>query len=498
MAAASKTRRVAARAKLAAALLLAAACSINPATGRLQLTTISQSDEIALGQDNDADVVAALGLYEDERLSSMVEAAGAKLAAQSERPELPWTFRVLDDPTVNAFALPGGWVYVTRGLLVHLHSEDELAAVLGHEIGHVTARHGVVQLRKTRVAAASVGVFRVLDPNLRHVGGIAASTASLALLKYSRDDEYEADGLGLRYMKRAGYAPAATVAVFDVLAGVGRVEKASRVPSWLSTHPEPELRRSRVRSMTSGEPPGPSATYLARLEGVVYGQDPRAGFLLGSTFAHPREGFALELPLDWKASHEGPRVMAISPDEQALMVLTPTAAESAKAALDQFFADGSITRGEDWMGTIGGFVVASAGFSIPSSEGGLSGLLAFIDYAPGKVLALAAMGPSADWESRGQALANSFASFRPAEPAFLNVEPMRVRLFELPEATTLAALQEARPSAIDLPRLALLNGIEDPNALLPAGTVIERVEGFDPTAAVGAAPSKPPEPRTPG
>ncbi len=486
-----------ARGAAVVSLGLAGACSFNPATGRLQLTTLTEGDEIALGRDYDADVVEALGVYEDERLSTLVEAVGAKLAAQSERAALPWTFRVLDDPTVNAFALPGGWVYVTRGLLVHLHAEDELAAVLGHEIGHVTARHGVVQLRKTRVAAASVGVFRVLDPNLRHVGGIAASTAGLALLKYSRDDEYEADELGLRYVTRAGYAPAATVAVFDVLAGVGRVEKASRVPSWLSTHPEPELRRARVRRMTSGEPPGPDPAYLARLDGVVYGTDPRDGFLVGATFAHPREGFAIDLPPSWKASHEGLRVMAISPDERALMVLTNTAAKSAQVALDEFFADGSITRGEDWNGKVGGFTVASAAFSIDGAEGGLSGLLAFIDYTNGTVLALAAMGPTGDWATRSQVLATSFASFRPAEPALRDVEPMRVRLFELPAPTTLAALQEARPSSIDLPRLALLNGIEDPQATLPAGTWIERVEGFDATAAAAAAPSKPPEARTP-
>jgi predicted Zn-dependent protease len=440
-------------------------------------------------------VVAALGLYDDERLSTMVQSVGAKLAAKSERATLPWTFRVLDDPTVNAFALPGGWVYVTRGLLVHLQSEDDLAAVLGHEIGHVTARHGVVQLRKTRVAAASVGLFRVVDPNLRHVGGLAASTAGLALLKYSRDDEYEADALGLRYVGRAGYAPAATLEVFDVLVGVGRAEPGSKVPSWLSTHPEPELRRTRVRSMTSGEPPGPDPAYLARLEGVVYGEDPRDGLLLGVTFAHPREGFAIDLPEGWKATHDGPQVMAVSADEKALLVLTPTEAESAKAALDDFFADGSIERGEAWDGKLGGFGVASAGFSVSTSDGGLSGLLAFVDYDEDTVLALAAMGPTTDWATRSEAIAGSFASFRRAEKALREVEPMRVRLYELPAATTLLGLQDTRPSVIDLPRLALLNGIEDPTASLPAGTLVKRVEGFD--ARGPAPPATPPAPRTP-
>jgi predicted Zn-dependent protease len=478
-------------------VLLAAACSLNPATGRLQLTTVSESEEIALGKEHDAQVVEALGLYEDEELSTLVTDVGAKLAAQSERPELPWTFRVLDDPTVNAFALPGGYVYVTRGLLVHLRSKDELAAVLGHEIGHVTARHGVVQLRKTRVAAASVGVFRVIDPNLRHVGGLAAGTAGLALLKHGRDDEYEADGLGIRYTQRAGYAPAATVAVFDVLVRVSRAEPGGRVPTWLSTHPDPELRRSRVQTMVSGAPPEPDPAYLSTIDGVVYGLDPRNGFLVETTFVHPREGFAVDLPEGWKAMHDGPRAMAVAPDEAALFVITPTPAESAAAALEQFFADGSIQRGEQWNGEVGGFPVASAGLSISTSDGGLSGLLAFVDYDEDTVIAMAAMGPSAGWEKRLEAVALTFASFRRAPRALAEVEPMRVRLYTLPAASSLAALQEARPSSIELPRLGLLNGIDDPAAELPEGTVVKRVEGFDPAATATPAQSKPAAARNP-
>jgi predicted Zn-dependent protease len=487
-------RRAATR--LLVAVLLAAACSFNPATGRLQLTTVTESEEIALGKENDAQVVEALGLYDDERLSTLVGEVGAKLATQSERPELPWTFRVLDDPTVNAFALPGGFVYVTRGLLVHLRSKDELAAVLGHEIGHVTARHGVVQLRKTRVAAASVGVFRVLDPNLRHVGGIAAGTAGLVLLKHGRDDEYEADGLGIRYTQRAGYASAATVGVFDVLVRVSRAEPGGRVPTWLSTHPDPELRRERVQSMASGAAPELDPAYLGVLDGVVYGPDPRSGFIVETTFVHPREGFAIDLPEGWKASHDGPRAIAVAPDEASLFVIAPTPAESAAKALEQFFADGSFTRGEAWNGEVGGFPVASAGFSASTSDGGLSGLLAFVDYDEDTVLALAAMGPAAEWEQRLATVATTFASFRRAPRALAEVEPMRVRPYTLPAATSLAALQAARPSSIELPQLCLLNGIDDAAVELPEGTVVKRVEGGPPAVIASAEPSTPARART--
>ena len=472
--------------------LLTTACSFNSATGRLQLTTVSESQEVELGRQTDAEVVEALGLYDDEQLTALVERVGAELASHSERPTLPWTFRVLDEPAVNAFALPGGYVYATRGLLVHLQSEHELAAVLGHEIGHVTARHGVVQLRKSRVAAASVGVFRIVDPNLRHVGGLAASTAGLALLKHSRDDEFEADTLGLRYAGKAGYAPGAAVAVFDVLVGVSRVEQSERVPNWLSTHPDPEQRRTRVQSMVSAKAPTPpelDEDYLAMLDGVLYGEDPRNGFIVGTTFVHPRQGFRLDLPPGWQAMHQGPRVMAISEDEQALMVLTPTEAESGPKALEDFFADGSMELGEQWKGQVGGFPVTSAGFSVTGSDGVLMGLIAFIDYGE-EVMALAAMGPQKGWTERSPAVATTFASFHRAERGLARVEPMRVRTSALSADTTLAKVDEAHPSAIELSRLALLNAV-DAEAVLAEGTVIKRVEGFNPRAVEPSTPSAP-------
>ena len=465
---------------LSAPLLASSGCSINAATGRLQLTTVSESEEIRLGQQTNAEVVEGLGLYEDAALTEMVERIGAELAAKSERSGLPWTFQILDEPAVNAFALPGGYIYVTRGLLAHLSSEDELAAVLGHEIGHVTARHGVVQLRKSRVAAASVGVFRIVDPNLRHVGGFAASTATLALLKHSRDDEYEADSLGLRYAGRAGYDRAATVGVFDVLAAVSGSEESERVPTWLSTHPDPELRRDRVRSMVpgNGDTPGPDAEYLGKLRGLAYGPDPRKGFILGSTFIHPNRGFRIDLPSGWEAAHQGPRALASAQDESALMMLAPADAESAQAAYDAFFADGSVDRGEEWAGKVGGFDVVSAGFSITGSDGTISGLLAFVDYDD-EVMAMMALGPADEWSKQSEVVAQTFASFRRVEPALKKIEPMRVQLAKVNEDTTLAEIEAAQPSSVDLAHVALLNGVQ-PDAPLAAGTLIKRVEGFNP------------------
>src|SRR5213595_4027039 len=194
-------RRGAARLALLAGLG-AGACAVNPATGSRQLMLISESQEIAMGRDYDRQVGASIGLYPDSGLQRYLQQFGTRLAATSERPNLPWTFRVVDDPVVNAFALPGGFIYVTRGIFAHLNSEAELAGVVGHEIGHVTARHSVSQLSKQQLAQLGLAVGSIASPELGRYAGLAGQAFGVLFLKYSRDNESQADDLGLRYMRR--------------------------------------------------------------------------------------------------------------------------------------------------------------------------------------------------------------------------------------------------------------------------------------------------------
>jgi predicted Zn-dependent protease len=165
----SPARLLAARVFAAIALAgLAGACATNPVTGKQQLALVSEQQEIQLGRETDQQVVQQLGLYPDEDLQRYVDAVGQQLAADSERPELPWTFRVVDDASVNAFALPGGFIYLTRGIMTHFNNEAEMAAVLGHEIGHVTARHSVQQISRQQLASLGLGLGMILAPELRN------------------------------------------------------------------------------------------------------------------------------------------------------------------------------------------------------------------------------------------------------------------------------------------------------------------------------------------
>src|SRR5205809_5248844 len=193
--------------RLAALAVFAAGCAVNPATGSRQLMLVSESQEIALGRDYDQQVAASVGIYPDSELQRYIQQFGARLAATSERPNLPWSFRVVDDPVVNAFTLPGGFIYVTRGILAHLNSEAELAGVVGHEIGHVTARHSASQMSKQQLAQIGLVVGTIASPEFARYAGVASAGLGVLFLKFSRDDESQADHLGLRYMRRAAYDP---------------------------------------------------------------------------------------------------------------------------------------------------------------------------------------------------------------------------------------------------------------------------------------------------
>ena len=176
-----------------------AGCATNPVTGRRQLALISEGQEVQLGRESAVQVSRELGLVPDSALQRYVQGIGGTLAAASERPALPWAFRVVDDPTPNAFALPGGFIFVTRGMLTLMNSEAELASVLGHEIGHVTARHQVTQISRAQLAQLGLGLGSVLMPELQGLGGLAGSGLQLLFLRYSRDAERQADALGFRY-----------------------------------------------------------------------------------------------------------------------------------------------------------------------------------------------------------------------------------------------------------------------------------------------------------
>jgi predicted Zn-dependent protease len=462
-------------------LLSAGGCATNPVTGQRELSFFSERQEIQLGQDADQDIVQSMGLYEDEALQRYVQEVGARMARASERPDLPWTFRVLDDPVVNAFALPGGYIYLTRGILAHFSSEAEMAGVLGHEIGHVTARHGINQVTRAQLTQLGIGLGSVLAPDLAGALEVAGVGAGLLLLRYGRDAERQADDLGLRYMTREGYDPREMAATFEMLARASGAEDGARLPGFLSTHPEPLERRERILArVEAGEVSGQRVereAYLERLRGMPFGENPREGFFRNGRFHHPDLAFRMDFPQGWRTVNQRNGVQAASPDQDAVLVLTLASEPSAAQARDAFARQQGITASGARSETVNGLAGARVDFSAPLQQGGqIRGTALFLEHG-GRVYRLLGYAMEARFQARGPALRDALASFRPeTDAAILAVQPARIELVRVPDAMTLETFHQRFPSSISMDQVGVINRVR-PGQPISAGTLLKRVVG---------------------
>lgn len=465
---------------LALSLLLAlSACVRNPVTGKRQLALVSKDDEVALGQQAAKEIEQTVGLVEDPALQQYVSSVAMPMARTSERPELPWRFQVVDDPAPNAFALPGGPIYITRGLLAHLDSEAELAGVLGHEIGHVTARHSVTQLSQAQLAQLGLGLGAVLSSDIAKYGQVAAVGLQLLFLKHGRDDEHQADELGFRYMLKAGYDPREMANVFTTLGRIGEASGGGKLPTWLSTHPDPGDRaeQARARVAKAGRPleglKVGQAEYLRHLQDLPYGVNPRQGFFRDNLFLHPELRFQLQFPEGWKTSNQPQAVVALSPQEDAVVGLATVANVSPEQALQAFFEQQGVRR----LQAPGEAPPAgSSYFEAQTEQGLLRGLTRFFTHQSA-TLQLVGYTSAERLPTHDAAIRASFASFRElTDPEALAAQPARLELVTLKESMTLEQFQARYPSTIPLEELALLNGVE-PGATLAAGRQVKRVVG---------------------
>jgi predicted Zn-dependent protease len=469
----------------AASLGLGAAitsCAVNPVTGQREFVMMSEAQEIELGREADQDVVRSMGLYEDDALQRYVQELGIRMARESERPNLPWNFRVIDDPVVNAFALPGGYIYVTRGILGHFSSEAELVGVLGHEIGHVTARHGVQQMSRASLAQLGLGIGTVLAPDLAGVAEAAGVGLGLLFLSYGRDAERQADDLGLAYMTRESYDPREMAATFEMLARSSGAQDGDRLPGFLSTHPDPLDRRDRILGqIQSGEVRGGDrverAGYLRRIDGMPFGMNPREGYFRNGRFHHPDLAFRMDFPQGWRTLNQKTGVQAVNQEQDAILVLTIASQGSASAARDEFARAEGISSGGARSQAVNGLTAAQVDFAAQTQEGGtIRGTATFIEHG-GNVYRLLGYTPESRWSARESVLRSALASFaRETDQAVLSVQPARIEIVTTPEAMTLEGFHQRYPSTVDMEVVGTINRVQ-PGQPISRGTLMKRIVG---------------------
>jgi len=451
------------------------ACTLNPATGERQLTLISEAQEMAIGKQAEPQVLATFGEYPDEEWQTYVNDLGQELAAASERPHLDWAFHVLDDPLVNAFAYPGGYIYITRGILSHFGSEAELVSVLGHEIGHVTARHSVEQMSQQQLAQLGLGVAAAASEDFRPFAGYAAAGLQLLFLKFGRDDERQADDLGLRYMSGGGYDPNEMPNVFRTFQRMHR--EGPQIPDWQSTHPDPGDRVGRIESQIAQMPPERQQgtverdSYLRRLRGMTFGTNPREGFAVDNVFYHPDMAFKMAFPKGWTVINRRQFAGALSPEEDALVILSLAAgAETPSAAAKAFFEPENIQPGKLWRNRFYNFNAAQQDGS------NLRGVVGFIEHR-NLVFQLLAYTDGSDFKIYGNDMRQSLASFsKLTNRRFLDVQPARIEIVKVPRSMTFEEFNRRYPSNAEPLAVATMNGI-DTDTMLKKGHLMKRIKG---------------------
>ncbi|MGE0449577.1 MAG: M48 family metalloprotease [Vicinamibacterales bacterium] len=456
------------------------ACATNPATGERQLSLISPEQEVAMGREAAAQVQQTLGFVDMPELQSYVSRIGQTLARTSERPDLPWEFHVVDDPVPNAFALPGGFIYVTRGMMNLMTTEAQLASVLGHEIGHVTARHSVNQISKQQLAQLGFGLGAVFVPQVRPFESLLGTGLGLLFLKYGRDDEREADTLGFGYILRHDYDVRQFDDVFEVLERAGGEEGA--IPNWLSTHPAPGERAEAAEARASGITQDADVRvgredYLRRIDTLVYGNDPRDGFFRDGVFYHPRLRFQIEFPGEWQSANLTQAVVAAAPQNRALLQLTLAGDAKPDRALARFYEQAGVQAGRAVRATVGGEPAAMGEFQANTQSGVVQGLVSFVT-AGGRTYQIVGYTSAELYGSFAKIFERSIRSFGPVTRSdILSVQPDRIDIVQLSRPMTVEEFAKEYDSSVPADELALLNHQPSADSRIPAGTLLKRVIG---------------------
>ena len=465
-------------------------CARNPVTGKRQVVLMSEAQEIAMGKEADPQIVAQFGLYPDSAVQRFIREKGNEMAKISHRPNLAYEFKVLDSDVINAFATPGGYVYFTRGILAHFNSEADFAGVLGHEIGHVTARHSVTQQRNAILGQLGILASVVINPELGQFAQQASQGLQLLFLKFGRDAERESDKLGVEYSTKIGY-DAQQMANFFTTLKRKQSDDVADLPSFLSTHPDPGERNVTVSKLASEwkkslnliNPKVNRETYLRRIEGIIYGEDPKQGFVEANVFYHPELKFQFPVPAGWTVVNTPQAVQMAPKNGSALLMMTlapgKTLEESANAVLQRYNLQALNSRNL----TVNGFnAIALLADQKPDpqqqqqQQPAVRTLSYFIQQGT-NIYHLVGVTATNTFGTYEGLFTNTMENFRSLTDASkLNKKPERVRLKTTTRAGTLQqALESYAIPKNRLEEIAILNGMKLTDQI-ERGTLIKLVQ----------------------
>ncbi len=452
-------------------------CSRNPVTGKREVILMSKEQEIAIGQESHPSIVASMGLYENQNLQAFINQKGKAMGAISHRPDLPYQFFIVDSPVVNAFAVPGGYVYFTRGIMAHFNNEAEFAGVLGHEIGHITARHSARQQTSQLFGQLGAIAGAIALPQL---GEVIQQGVGALMLSYSRAHETESDEIGVGYSSKIGYDAHQMADFFGTLKKISE-EKGQIIPTFQSTHPDPGNRQKKVDALaTEYQKANPGKyevdrnEYLRRIDGIIYGEDPKQGFVEDNMFYHPVLKFQFPVPRGWQSENSPVQFQMAPKDGKAVMIFTLAQGNSLDEAAQATLKGMGLEPTESDKTTINGnsaLVVVSRPAPQQQQQGQpqqqqtaentVQVITWFIQYG-GNIYAIHGMSYVATFNrylSDFKGVAEGFRSLTDREK--LNRQPDRIQIKSVQRDGTLeSALQDYKMPSDKMKELSVLNGME--------------------------------------
>lgn len=456
-------------------LVLIPSCAINPVTGKKQLMFMSEGQEVALGAQYHPTVISTFGVYDSPQLLAFITEKGTQIGKISHRPNLDFHFKILDSPVVNAFAVPGGYVYFTRGILAQFNNEAELIGVLGHEIGHVTARHSASQQSKQQLGQLLLMGGMIASEKFREFGGYAMQGMQLLFLKFSRDNEHESDRLGVEYSSKIGYDAREMANFFNVLNKMSMESERGGVPTFMSTHPDPGDRYNSVKSLAVQWQDSLNYSnwivnedsYLRMIDGMVYGEDPRQGFVESNTFYHPDLKFKYPVPPGWQLQNSPIQVQMAPKDGSALMIFTLAQQKTLEEAAQKTLADLKLTVLDSKRTTVNGFS-AIAAISQQVSQNQQTGaqqvikVMTYFFQDNNLIYVFHGVSDDANFNSYYRIFESTMTNFsRLTDPAKLNVKPKRIKIVQTPATGTLSqTFISLKVPESQMKELALLNNME--------------------------------------
>lgn len=460
------------------------ACAVNPVTGEHQLMLLSEEDEIKLGRESDSQIMSEYGVYKDAQLNSYLDDMGKKLARLSHRPGLPYEFKILDTPVVNAFAVPGGYVYFTRGILANLNSEAELAGIMGHELGHISARHSAHQYSRAQLAQLTLGSAMMLSQTVQVLAPLAQMGVNLLFLSYSRDNEREADDLGVAYSSKAGYDATRMALFFGTLERMKPTSDKSGLPEWFSTHPDPEDRIGAVqrealkwqKEMGFEKFKVNRDAYLKEINGMVYGEDPREGFVDHNVFYHPHLRFQFPVPAGWTLQNTRAMVQMTSGKKDAAIMFMLSSATSPEQAAGDFVRKNRARLMASDRKKIHGLSAVRTVSKIMTNRGTLEIMSAYVQKGA-QVYEFHGLAPENGFRSYEPVFQNTMGGFkRLTNKRMLNRKPYRIQIVPAPGTGTVKqALKALGASDGKLQAWAVMNG-KTLDETVQAGTLLKIVK----------------------